>query len=736
MMGYSPAHLGTKLFTKDLNTEEFVEITKFDPSEWMITSISAYAFKGCRSIDEYDARTILQHNTGVFYGSTISTLKLDNSNGVGIIDKDAFANCSSLTLIEDASTKPWATLNNLSFSGINENVTINSQTFGLYKQSTGFTLSPMDSGIVYALAFGEYTFTCPAGASFGDGTTSKVLALGAGNKIQDLTDMLRIEYLTLVISSNMSEAQFELSYTDSDGATKEDTVTVGSHLLKVTKGTVVTVTPVSTYNGLTTPAATTVAMASASNSKTMDYVEEVNVYIADTSGNLYTEAEWTASGKTNDQAEGVCVMCAKSGGFIIAKEDVSSSSFAWGGYDKPLTGVASALGSGTAVFDFDGIDNTSNIIEQCAGYASNGITGAPAAEACDAYTFPSGQTGYLPATGELKCAYDNKLAVQSATKLIGGTTMKSDYYWSSTQNTNTLSWAVSWGIGTISYNRKYNSFLVRAFAAYGHLSISSTLATKFTLSYTNNYGDVVTEKVSQGGHSLNVKNGTQVTVTPDAIGNITAEPQTFIWEGFSHACHFAFAKDAGVYIQHVNGSLYTESEWIAGGYANSDANGVTILSETMPAFVIAKQDASSSDLMWGGYNKTIGDVVTTTSNASAIIDNDGVGNTSKIIEQLNGYNDGDVTGAPAAEACAAYTFPNGKKGYLPALGEWKYAYDNKTAVQSATKLIGGTTMKSDYYWSSTQYNAQASWTLNWSDGSMGNYRNKSYTNDVRAFSTL
>ena len=246
---------------------------------------------------------------------------------------------------------------------------------------------------------------------------------------------------------------------------------------------------------------------------------------------------------------------------------------------------------------------------------------------------------------------------------------------------------------------------------------------------------MVTEKVSQGGHNLNVKNGTQVTVTPDAIGNITAEPQTFTWQGFTHECNFVFAKDAGVYIQHINGSLYTESEWTAGGYANRDANGVAILSETVSAFVIAKQNASSSDLRWGGYGKTVPDIVTSKSSSTAVLDYDGAGNTPKIIEYLAGTNDGYVDGAPAAEACAAFTFPNGKKGYLPALGEWQGAYNNKTAVVSAMSLIGGTAIKFDYYWSSTQGSSTGSWTLIWYNGSLY-FGNKGGYYYVRAFTTL
>lgn len=732
----SPAAYATTLYTKDLNTGEYVQVTDFNPSDWLVSSIPAYAFYGCKAITGYDATGIKDHNTYVFYNSGIKTLKLDNFNGTGTIASYAFASCASLETITDNSTQPWATLNNLAFKDVNANVTINSQVFGLYKQSTGFTLSPMDSGVVYALAFGDYTFTAPSGSAFGDGTTSKTLTLGSTGAIEDLTERLKIEYLTLALSSNKEDAQFTLSYTASDGTEKSDTVTAGNHLLKVTKGTVVTVTPVSTFGGWTAPAASTVTMSSTSNTKAMDYTEEVNVYIAHKNGTLYTESEWTASGNSNDDAEGVCVMRALSGGFIIAKTDASDSTLAWGGYSKTISGIVTSTSSSTAVLDMDGIGNTPKIIEQCEGYTDSNykITGAPPAEACAAFTFPSGQTGYLPAFGEMNLAYSHRVAIVSAMTLIGGTAMTSKY-WSSTQYDSTGSWSLNWYNGELNRHYKNAADYVRAFAPFGYLNITSTLATKFTVSYTNNYNEQVTQRVGTGGTSLNVKVGTQVTVTPDAIGDITAEPQTFTWEGFRKDLSFVFAKDAGVYIQHVNGSLHTEAEWTAGGYANSDANGVAILSETVPAFVIAKEDASSSNLRWGGYSKTVPDIVTSTSSATAVLDYDGAGNTPKIIEYLAGTNDGCVTGAPPAEACASYTFPNGKKGYLPALGEWQGAYNNKTAVVSAMTLIGGTEIRPQYYWSSTQYNNSYIWSLYWESGSMSN-REKNAFQRARAFTTL
>ena len=729
--GYSPSCYGKSVYTKDLNTDEYVQVTDFNPSDWFISSIPAYAFYGCKAITGYDATSIKDHNTYVFCDSGIKTLKLDNFNGSGTIAAYAFASCASLETITDMSTQPWATLDATAFKDVNANVTINSQVFGLYKQSSGFTLSPMESGVVSALAFGDYTFTAPSGSAFGDGTTSKTITLGAGNKIQDLTDMLKIEYLTLVISSNLDGAQFKLTYTNSDGTAKEDVVSAGTHLLKVTKGTIVKVEANEAPKGWTAPTASTVTMSSTSNSVTMNFSEETLVYIADTSGNLYTEAEWTASGKTNDQAEGVCVMRAFSGGFIIAKTDASDSKLAWGGYTKTISGIVTSTSSSTAVLDMDGIGNTPKIIEQCEGYTSDSITGAPAAEACAAYTFPSGQKGYLPALGEWQSAYDNKTIIVSAMTLIGGTTINSDVYWSSTQYNGFSSWYLGWKYGALDeYAKSIGFYYVRAFAPIGRLTINSTLATKFTLSYTNNYGDVVTEKVSQGSHSLNVKNGTQVTVTPDLQ---YAEPQTFTWQGFAHECNFVFAKDAGVYIQHVNGALYTESEWSTGGYANSDANGVAVLSSNA-SFVIAKEDVSSSKLAWGCYNKVISGIVGTGVKADAVLDFDGYGNTPKIIEQSKGYTNSGITGAPAAEACESYSFPNGRKGYLPALGELRLFYTNRTAIESALLIIGGTYIKSDYYWSSSQVGNGETWAYAY-HGDWGRMK-KTSTYPVRAFTTL
>ena len=115
--------------------------------------------------------------------------------------------------------------------------------------------------------------------------------------------------------------------------------------------------------------------------------------------------------------------------------------------------------------------------------------------------------------------------------------------------------------------------------------------------------------------------------------------------------------------------------------------------------MIAKEDASASRLKWGGIYYTISNVTMSSEVDIAIRDNAGINHTPKIISRLSGITDSySVTGAPAAEACAAYVFPNGSTGYLGALGEWKAACDNKASIMSLMSQIGGTAINTSNYY--------------------------------------
>lgn len=185
----------------------------------------------------------------------------------------------------------------------------------------------------------------------------------------------------------------------------------------------------------------------------------------------------------------------------------------------------------------------------------------------------------------------------------------------------------------------------------------------------------------------------------------------------------------GVYIQDTDGYCYTEAEW-DGTYT---PNGIAVITSNC-RFVMALEDAYNDSCQWGGYGETIGYVTITNSESEAIGDYDGDTQTFLIVDFLKGTNDGYVDGAPAAEYCSAYTFPNGKKGYLGAAGEWQTVLDNKESVVSALNKCGGTVM-SYYYWTSTQFSSNGVWCLYWSSEFLS-YRNKSYTHYVRAFAAI
>ena len=244
----------------------------------------------------------------------------------------------------------------------------------------------------------------------------------------------------------------------------------------------------------------------------------------------------------------------------------------------------------------------------------------------------------------------------------------------------------------------------------------------FTIEYTNQENESISTVVKKGQHILPIKYGTNVKITPhDKANFVTPSVYNTTVNNTLIQPDFKYNESAGIYIEHVNGTLYTADEWTAGNFSNDDANGVAVVRPISGSFVIAKEE-SSSKLAWGGYNKIITGIVTTTSQSEALLDNDGAGNTPKIIEQCTGYTYNGVTGVPAAEYCAGYTFPNGKTGYLGALGEWKVAYDNKTKINSAMSLIGGTSFPfDDNYWTSTQYSNSGSWELYWNGGRISTF---------------
>lgn len=183
---------------------------------------------------------------------------------------------------------------------------------------------------------------------------------------------------------------------------------------------------------------------------------------------------------------------------------------------------------------------------------------------------------------------------------------------------------------------------------------------------------------------------------------------------------------SGVMIQHIDGSLYTTDEWTAGGFANDQANGVAVFAPNSK-FVIAKTSYNNKMAWSSDEENAVEGVMLTNDFATAKTDYAGEANTALIVVD-------DIYGA--ALTCANYTFPNGAKGYLPALGEWVEAYAYKADIDAAMTLIGGTSLGSKTYWSSTQYSANQARLLTWTDGSTKYERKGGINGYACAFSSL
>lgn len=180
----------------------------------------------------------------------------------------------------------------------------------------------------------------------------------------------------------------------------------------------------------------------------------------------------------------------------------------------------------------------------------------------------------------------------------------------------------------------------------------------------------------------------------------------------------------GVYIQHIDGTYYTEEEWANLGYSNDLANGVAVVAENAK-FVINK-NWSLKNQKWSSALTVVEGIPTTTALVDAIKDFNGLANTAVIVAAVG--NDS------AAKIASATTFPNGNKGYLPSVGECRTLELNRAAVDSAMSLIGGTAVTGSF-WTSTQVDADKAWS--WTPYYKSAESDpKTATRNVRAFTTL
>lgn len=203
--------------------------------------------------------------------------------------------------------------------------------------------------------------------------------------------------------------------------------------------------------------------------------------ISDNSKWYFTREEWNSLTPSNKQLfirRGLQVR-AHSQSFVVAAQDCYaeglSTLFYWGGLGKPIDGLSQTL-LGKMYKCFTGKEDTQLILDSLKGTISNGVEGAPAAEAAVAYkAFTVDGDGledntewFLPSSGHLMILYRYRDRINEMLRAFwsGDSMLLTDnYYWSSTNYDTTNAWACHMSSGYTALQNKNTALLhVRAIA--------------------------------------------------------------------------------------------------------------------------------------------------------------------------------------------------------------------------------------------------------------------------------
>ena len=159
------------------------------------------------------------------------------------------------------------------------------------------------------------------------------------------------------------------------------------------------------------------------------------------------------------------------------------------------------------------------------------------------------------------------------------------------------------------------------------------------------------------------------------------------------------ALELGVFFLDKNNNIINMDSWDN----NKDTVvGVALITDKVAVVI---PPGMSSALQWSTSIQLVEGVTTTSDSTVAATDYKGKANTEAIVKAL-GQN------APAAYYCSNYTFKNGKKGYLPSLGEGREILSNLGSISRLLSDIGpeADNLSSSYsYWTSTQNDISSAW---------------------------
>lgn len=358
--------------------------------------------------------------------------------------------CSGVTSIMYANTI-FTGCSNIEYVDSNSNIAIVKHSNYNFLKYNGNSISEIFSKLV-----GENTFTAITGAYFDDMTESKTIILEQTGGIEDITNRLKIGYVSILIGSNKSDAEFRIDYIDTN-SDEEVSVTghVGTNTLPIKIGSSVTVTAITEYEGFVGHGVSqSKALTSGNHQFIFSYNEKVDIYIQHIDGTLYTTDEWTAGGYANDQANGVALV-SNSANFVF-RSSIGRS--AWGTTDA-IPELDTFDSASEALQDFNGANNTEIISDY---FTTNAPETTSAASTAKSHIFPNGKNGYLGAAGEIQMIYNNLSACNNALTLIGFSIItSSSYAWTSTQRNSSSAYYkyFSSSIVTTGTKTQYNSVI-------------------------------------------------------------------------------------------------------------------------------------------------------------------------------------------------------------------------------------------------------------------------------------
>lgn len=158
---------------------------------------------------------------------------------------------------------------------------------------------------------------------------------------------------------------------------------------------------------------------------------ENGVYIFNNKGEFVTSDSWNSV--NNDKVVGIALITNNTKALIALNNAKNGQKVVWGpdGFVNGVVATESNYSNaipGRAESDYDGRGNTNKML----------ITLSPTEETAlyvaASYVFPNGETGYLPALGQLIDAFNNKEAINNALGKVGGIELADDWYWTSTQH--------------------------------------------------------------------------------------------------------------------------------------------------------------------------------------------------------------------------------------------------------------------------------------------------------------